>query len=80
MTDESGEEGPKYLIIEDSNLRKYLKEENYGFIARGVLVPSRGDGLIMKIEPMNKGCDIPLRHKLEELWAETEEKTTKRKD
>jgi hypothetical protein len=52
---------PTYTLVEDSNLRTYLWEEGYGFIARvtwihvgRTRVPQRK----LLLEPVNKGVDM----------------------
>jgi len=48
---------PTYTLVEDSNLRAYLKEEGYGFVAL-ISKKVRGhEGKVVLI-PQNKGCDM----------------------
>lgn len=46
-----------YSIVTDSNYRRFIKEEEYGFIAeiQTVAVESR---YAVELVPMNKGCDM----------------------
>jgi hypothetical protein len=64
---------PTYTLVEDSNLKTYLKEEGYGFIARGVVHHVHGEKSDVKfgtkVVAMNKGCDL-AQEELERLWAE----------
>lgn len=56
----------KYSIVTNSHYRRFLKEEDYGFIAEFHVAPS---GILM-IHPMNKGVDMDAKE-LRELVITT---------
>lgn len=59
-----------YSLVSDSNLREYVKEEDYGYIAR-IEYFIHGQERLHTIIPMNKGVDMS-KEELQAAWVEAQ--------